>query len=118
MNSNCNPIIGNSPENGNDIINNGGYAIYQEGSNDIDMAYNFFGTMDSVYIEDNLVRDKLDYQWDGRVNVFPVSMLPVAANTISGEELCRFTALSNHHRCYGALQLRQYQCYGCKKNRI
>lgn len=87
MNSNCNPIIGNSPENGNDIINNGGYAIYQEGSNDIDMTYNFFGTMDSVYIEDNLVRDKLDYQWDGRVNVFPFSMLPVAANTISGSML-------------------------------
>ena len=85
--SSANPVIGNSPEMGNDIINNGGYAIYQDGSNDIEAAYNFFGTVDSLYIENNLIRDKIDYQWDGRVNVFPVSMLPVSARTISGTML-------------------------------
>lgn len=85
--SSANPVIGNSPETGNDIINNGGYAIYQDGYNDFDAAYNFFGTVDSLYIENNLIRDKIDYQYDGRVNVFPVSMLPVSATTITGSLL-------------------------------
>ena len=87
MDNNCYPTIGNSPETGNDIINNGGFAIYQDGSNDFNMAYNFFGSVDSLYIESNLIHDKLDYQYDGRVNVFPVSMLPVATNMISGSLL-------------------------------
>ena len=84
LSNSSNPTIGNNTIEGNDIVGNGTYAVYQNGSNNVDMAYNFLGYVDSLYVENNLVYDKLDNNNRGRVNVFPVSMLPVAAKTISG----------------------------------
>ena len=87
LNNNCSPTIGNNTLEGNDIVNNGTYAIYQNGSTNIDMAYNFLGVVDSLDIERDLVYDKLDNNGKGRINVFPVSMLPITGNVVEGTML-------------------------------
>jgi len=81
------PNIGNSPEDANDIYMNAydnGANIYQWGTRNLDMSYNFLGSMDSTYIENNLVYDKLDNSSKGRINVFPVSTFPTSARTLNG----------------------------------
>lgn len=83
LSDNATPILGGSPENANDILFNNNWAIYQDGGNDIDMSYNFYGTMDSLFIESSIY-DRIDNGWRGRVNAFPVSMLPVAGHTLTG----------------------------------
>ena len=51
------------------------------------MAYNFLGIVDSLDIENNLIYDKLDNNNKGRINVFPVSMLPITGNVVEGTML-------------------------------
>ena len=51
------------------------------------MAYNFLGIVDSLDIERDLVYDKLDNSNKGRINVFPVSMLPITGNVVEGTML-------------------------------
>lgn len=83
LSDNATPILGGSPENANDILFNNNWAIYQDGNNNVNMSYNFYGTMDSLSIERS-IRDRIEYDWYGRVNAFPVSMLPVAGHTLTG----------------------------------
>jgi hypothetical protein len=72
-----NPVIGCSPENANSIYNNGGYQVYQNGDQDINMSYNFWGEMGSKAIDDNMIYDKLDDSGKGRITFEPVSWFPV-----------------------------------------
>lgn len=82
-----NPTFGNTTLTGNDIVANGSYAIYQADNNNLNMAYNFLGIVDSLDIENNLIYDKLDNSNKGRINVFPVSMLPITGNVVEGTML-------------------------------
>ena len=49
-----NPVIGNAPGMGNDIFNNGQYNIYNDNSNNIDAAYNYWGTTDDALIQQRI----------------------------------------------------------------
>jgi len=69
--------VGGSPEFACSIYNNGGYAVYQDSYTDNNMTYNFWGNIDAEYINNNLIYDKLDDSWRGRVTFEPVSMFPV-----------------------------------------
>jgi len=76
-----NPSIGGNYTNGCDIYRNnrgnGGYEVYHNGTANISMPYNFFGSIDSVYIDTELVYDKLENSNKGRINVKPNSWLPI-----------------------------------------
>ena len=76
LNNNSNPIVGRSPENANNIYNNNGYAVYQNGTNNIDMSYNFWGEIGSKAIDDNLIYDNMDNSSKGRITFEPVSWFP------------------------------------------
>ena len=77
LNGNSSPVIGGNYVNGCNIYRNGEYSIYQNGSSNITLNYNYLGAIDSLNIENNLVYDKLDNNGKGRVNVYPVSWLPM-----------------------------------------
>lgn len=69
--------VGGSPEYACSIYNNGGYAVYQDSYTDNNMTYNFWGNIEAEYIDDNLIYDKLDNSWRGRITFEPVSWFPV-----------------------------------------
>ena len=77
LNSNAQPVVGGSAENANSIYNNGNYEIYQNGSKNVDMTYNFWGNISSEYIDDNLIYDKMDNSSKGRISFEPVCWFPV-----------------------------------------
>lgn len=73
-----NPTIGGNYTNGCNIYrNNGGYQVYQNGWANISMPYNFFGSIDSVYIDNALVFDQKEDNNKGRIDIKPNSWLPV-----------------------------------------
>ena len=72
-----NPVIGGSAETANNIYNNGGYAVYNNTSTNFDMTYNFWGNIGSTYIDDDLIYDKMDESWCGRISYEPVCWFPV-----------------------------------------
>ncbi len=72
-----NPVIGCSPENANSIYNNGGYAVYNNTSTNLNMTYNFWSNISAEYIDDNLIYDKLDNSNKGRITYEPVSWFPI-----------------------------------------
>ena len=76
LNNNANPIVGCSPEKSNCFYNNGSYAVYQDGSSNINMSYNFWGNIGHQYIDDNLIYDKLDNSSKGRITYEPVCWFP------------------------------------------
>jgi hypothetical protein len=75
--SNLNPTIGCTPENANSIYGNGGYQVYHNGNQDINMTYNFWGQPGYIQVEDDLVYDKLDDPSKGRITVYPTSVFPM-----------------------------------------
>ncbi len=77
LNNNANPILGGSQDIANSIYNNGGYAVYQDGGNDIDMSYNFWGEIGSKAIDDNMIYDKMDDSSKGRITFEPVCWFPI-----------------------------------------
>ncbi len=80
---NSNPTVGGNYTNGCDIFRNnggnGGYEVYHNGSANISMPYNFFGSIDSVYIDQQLIYDKKEDNNKGRINMRPNSYLPINA---------------------------------------
>jgi parallel beta-helix repeat protein len=70
-------IVGGSPEYACSIYNNGGYAVYQNSYANNNMTYNFWGNIDAEYIDNNMIYDKQDDSWRGRVTFEPVSWFPV-----------------------------------------
>ena len=72
-----NPTIGGNYINGCNIYRNGNYNIYQDGGSNITMNYNYLGAVDSLYLETHCLYDKQDDNGKGRVNVYPVSWLPM-----------------------------------------
>jgi parallel beta-helix repeat protein len=83
LEGNSNPTVGGNFTNGCDIYRNnggnGGYEVYHNGSANISMPYNFFGSIDSVYIDQQLIYDKKEDNNKGRINVKPNSYLPINA---------------------------------------
>ncbi len=51
--------------------------MYQNGSANVSMPYNFFGSIDSVYIDRELVFDKTENSSKGRIDIKPNSWLPI-----------------------------------------
>ena len=86
LEGNSSPTVGGNYINGCDIYRNnggnGGYEVYQNGSANISMPYNFFGSIDSVYIDSALVFDKKEDNNKGRIDVKPNSYLPINAEGI------------------------------------
>lgn len=87
LEGNSNPIVGGNYTNGCSIYRNnggnGGYEVYQNGSANISMPYNFFGSMDSVYIDRELVFDKTEDNGKGRIDIKPNSWLPIGEESFS-----------------------------------
>ena len=83
LEGNSNPTVGGNYTNGCDIYRNnggnGGYEVYHNGSANVSMPYNFFGSIDSVYIDNALVYDKREDNNKGRIDVKPNSYLPINA---------------------------------------
>lgn len=81
LEGNCNPTVGGNYTYGCDIYRNnggnGGYEVYHNGSANISMPYNFFGSIDSLYIDQQLIYDKKEDNNKGRINVKPNSYLPI-----------------------------------------
>ena len=69
--------LGGAPEYACSIYGNGGYAVYQDGSSNINMSYNFWGQPGYRQVEDDLVYDKLDNSSKGRVTVNPTCVFPM-----------------------------------------
>ena len=86
LEGNSNPTVGGNYTNGCSIYRNnggnGGYEVYQNGSANISMPYNFFGSIDSVYIDNTLVFDKKEDNNKGRIDIKPNSWLPVNTEAI------------------------------------
>ena len=87
LEGNSNPIVGGNYTNGCSIYRNnggnGGYEVYQNGSANISMPYNFFGSMDSVYIDRELVFDKTEDNGKGRIDIKPNSWLPIGEESFN-----------------------------------
>jgi len=77
LNGSSSPTIGGNYVNGCNIYGNGEYEIYQNTNTDLTLNYNYIGAVDSLYIESHLLYDKQDNNNKGRVNVYPVSWLPM-----------------------------------------
>jgi parallel beta-helix repeat protein len=81
MNYCCSPVIGGSTENACSIYNNGGYAVYLDynynSNTNLNMSHNFWGTISSQTIDNEMIYDKLDNSNNGRVIFEPVSWFPV-----------------------------------------
>ncbi len=69
--------LGGSPEYACSIYNNGGYAVYQDGSSNIDMTYNFWGQAGPNQVDEDFIYDKLDDPNKGRITVNPTCMFPM-----------------------------------------
>ncbi len=68
------PTIGNTTAYTCNFYDNGGYAVYQNGTNDIDARYNYWGTGDSAMIA-NVIYDKSDDASKGRVYFTPFAQV-------------------------------------------
>ncbi len=83
LEGNSNPTVGGNYTYGCDIYRNnggnGGYEVYHNGSANISMPYNFFGSIDSLYIDQQLIYDKKEDNNKGRINMRPNSYLPINA---------------------------------------
>ena len=77
LNSNANPIVGGAAENANSIYGNGGYQAYQDGGQNVNMSYNFWGQPGYRQVEDEFVYDKLDNPDKGRITVNPTCWFPM-----------------------------------------
>ena len=69
--------LGGAPEYACSIYGNGGYAVYQDGSSNINMSYNFWGQPGYRQVEDEFVYDKLDDPNKGRITVNPTCWFPM-----------------------------------------
>lgn len=81
LEGNSNPTVGGNYTYGCDIYRNnggnGGYEVYHNGSSNISMPYNFFGSIDSLYIDQQLIYDKKEDNNKGRIDVKPNSYMPI-----------------------------------------
>ena len=77
LNNNAHPIVGGSAENANSIYGNGGYQAYQDGGQNVNMTYNFWGQPSYRLVEDEFVYDKLDNPDKGRITVNPTCWFPM-----------------------------------------
>ena len=69
--------LGGAPEYANSIYDNGGYAVYQDGSSNINMTYNFWGQSGYKQVDDEMIYDKLDNSNKGRITVNPTCVFPM-----------------------------------------
>ena len=76
LTGNSAPVVGASVANSCDIYLNGGFNVYQDGTANVNMRYNFMGNPDSVYVEQHLVYDQIDNSAKGKVSYMPLSFLP------------------------------------------
>ena len=77
LNNNAQPIVGGTIDKVNSIYGNGDYEVYQNGSKNINMTYNFWGQADPLQVDEELVYDKMDDSSKGRVTVNPTCLFPV-----------------------------------------
>ncbi len=76
LTGNSTPVVGASAENSCDIYLNGGFNIYQDGTANVNMQYNFMGNPDSLYVDQHSVYDQIDNSAKGKVSYMPLSFLP------------------------------------------
>ena len=70
-------ILGGTPEYACSVYNNSGYAVYQDGSSNINMSYNFWGQPGYKQIDDEFIYDKLDNSNKGRISIIPTCVFPM-----------------------------------------
>lgn len=113
LEGNSNPTVGGNYTYGCDIYRNnggnGGYEVYHNGSSNINMPYNFFGSIDSVYIDQQLIYDKKEDNNKGRINVKPNSYLPINAEPFGWSGHLYYDGNSSKPMADQTVEIRDYQ---------
>lgn len=76
INGSSRPTIGGNYMEYCSFYNNGGYAVYQDGTAQVNMPYSFFGCTDSLMVATKKIYDKSDNNSKGEVKYWPVSWVP------------------------------------------
>lgn len=113
LEGNSNPTVGGNYTYGCDIYRNnggnGGYEVYHNGSANISMPYNFFGSIDSVYIDQQLIYDKKEDNNKGRINVKPNSYMPINEANFDWSGHLYYDGNSSKPMADQTVEIRDYQ---------
>ena len=113
LEGNSNPTVGGNYTYGCDIYRNnggnGGYEVYHNGSANISMPYNFFGSIDSLYIDQQLIYDKKEDNNKGRINMRPNSYLPINAQGFDWSGHLYYDGNTSKPMADQTVEIRDYQ---------